>query len=258
MEARTKERETETHLKTLAEHEARRVVAEIHALDAAIASAKERSNQLQNDIFIENENVQTLRMDMKMGTDEMKQWAIVEREKEEDSDALSKYTKQDQKKYAELVANQQKETANILEAEKALYRETTQAHETKIILEKTTEDFRNIHKERQDCIQKVEEITSNVRLRDEEINRQNDRLTAIQVEIAKQIENMELKNKHLLQQISNNDRLEKKIDLDSRELATLKCGTTFFLVLIGIETKRKTSRHKSTSFVMTSTALATP
>ena len=83
-----KEISTEDHLKQLAERESGRFHAEFKKLQGEIAELEDKVNLLQNGIFKGNEQMEQFKLQMNWNQDELEQWALAARQKEEDNLAL--------------------------------------------------------------------------------------------------------------------------------------------------------------------------
>lgn len=70
-------------------------------------------NATQNTIYTDAERVEKLRNDLKIGKEELEEWLRVQQEKEEDSQALEKYAKEDEHKMRELSLHIQKMVADV-------------------------------------------------------------------------------------------------------------------------------------------------
>ena len=102
VDAKVKEISTEDHLKQLAERESGRFHAEFKKLQGEIAELEDKVNLLQNGIFKGNEQMEQFKLQMNWNQDELEQWALAARQKEEDNLALLKYTKADEAKMKDL------------------------------------------------------------------------------------------------------------------------------------------------------------
>lgn len=63
---------------------------------------QERLNDIQNQIFKGNENMEQFKLEMNWNQEELEQWSLAAKQKEEDNLALEKYRRQDEIKIKEL------------------------------------------------------------------------------------------------------------------------------------------------------------
>jgi chromosome segregation ATPase len=110
VDARKREMETEQHLKQLAVRQVGRVESEIVRLKKVADDYKDRTNTVQTDIFKGNEKLDQFKLEMNWNQEELEQWALAARQKEEDEIALERYKRVDDAKSAELTLEIEKLT----------------------------------------------------------------------------------------------------------------------------------------------------
>ena len=93
VDAKIKEIETEDHLKQLAERERGRFQAEYKKLQTELSELLDKVNGVQGAVFKGNERMDQFKLQMNWNQEELEQWALAARQKEEDNLALLKYTK---------------------------------------------------------------------------------------------------------------------------------------------------------------------
>lgn len=93
VDAKIKEIETEDHLKQLAERERGRFRAEFKKLQVELMELQDKVNNAQSTVFKGNERMDQFKLQMNWNQEELEQWALAARQKEEDNLALLKYTK---------------------------------------------------------------------------------------------------------------------------------------------------------------------
>ena len=93
VDAKIKEIETEDHLKQLAERERGRFRAEFKKLQVEFSELQNKVNNAQGAVFKGNEQMDQFKLQMNWNQEELEQWALAARQKEEDNLALLKYTK---------------------------------------------------------------------------------------------------------------------------------------------------------------------
>ena len=93
VDAKIKEIETEDHLKQLAERERGRFNAEYRKLQTELVELSDKVNGVQSAVFKGNERMDQFKLQMNWNQEELEQWALAARQKEEDNLALLKYTK---------------------------------------------------------------------------------------------------------------------------------------------------------------------
>lgn len=90
--AKVKEIETEDHLKQLAERERGRYHMEYKKLQTEMVELADKINGVQAAVFKGNERMDQFKLQMNWNQEELEQWALAARQKEEDNLALLKCT----------------------------------------------------------------------------------------------------------------------------------------------------------------------
>jgi hypothetical protein len=89
---------------------------------------------------------------MSFNQEELEQWALAAKQKEDDNLALEKYTRADEAKIRDLSLALEKLTLALAEKRRELEREATETQARQVELDKTAEDFRQLHSERQELV----------------------------------------------------------------------------------------------------------
>lgn len=80
------------------ERQSGRLEAEIKKFNKVIVENEERLNDVQVRIFRVNEKVEQIKLELNWNQEELEQWAITGKQKEEDHVTLQKYRKEDDAK----------------------------------------------------------------------------------------------------------------------------------------------------------------
>lgn len=113
VDAKNKEIETEEHLKQITERQSGRLRNEIEKLEQRIADQQDRLNNIQNMIFKANERMDQFKLEMNWNQEELEQWALAARQKEEDNLTLEKFRRADEAKIKELTLQIEKLTIEV-------------------------------------------------------------------------------------------------------------------------------------------------
>ncbi|GMI19911.1 hypothetical protein TrCOL_g10320 [Triparma columacea] len=167
---RNKAIQSEEHLKALAAREKGRYQQEIKTVVAEKVQKKDQLNMVQNQIFKANEEMDSYKLSMNWNQEDLEQWAMAARQKEEDNLALQKYTRADEVKIKELILTVEKLTALEVEKRTALENEATETQSRQIELDRTAEAFKEIHAERQNLVKQWQEAIEAMKRRDVDIN----------------------------------------------------------------------------------------
>merc|ERR1711988_1117794 len=195
VEHKEKEIESEIHLRQLAEREIGRLRAEMAKLDRMAAELQDSVNNVQNKIFRGNEAMDHFKVQLNWNQEELEQWVLASKQKEEDNVALERYAKADAMKINDKALQVERLTVVCNEKKAALDIEVTETQAAQIELDKTAEQFRALHEERQHLIKQWEDALAAMKLRDEPITEASYRFA----DLKKQVEGKdnELKQKRL-------------------------------------------------------------
>ena len=118
------------------------------------------------------------KLQMNWNQEELEQWALAARQKEEDNLALLKYTKADEAKMKDLSLQLEKMLAAVQKKRAELEDEVTETQAAQIELDKTAEDFRSLHRERGELVTQWENAVQAMQKRDEAIKRARERIAS--------------------------------------------------------------------------------
>ena len=82
----------------MTERQSGRLESEIKKFNKVIVDNEERLNDIQVRIFRINEKVEQIKLELNWNQEELEQWAITGKQKEEDHATLQKYRKEDDSK----------------------------------------------------------------------------------------------------------------------------------------------------------------
>eukprot|EP00698_Gefionella_okellyi_P005721 TRINITY_DN15185_c0_g1_i1.p1 TRINITY_DN15185_c0_g1~~TRINITY_DN15185_c0_g1_i1.p1 ORF type:complete len:936 (-),score=307.22 TRINITY_DN15185_c0_g1_i1:68-2806(-) len=169
LDAKRRELESEDHLKKLAQRESGRVRAEFAKMDREAQDKHDAINVIQNAIFKGNEKLDKYNLQLTISREELEQWALAAKQKEEDNQALARYHAVDNVKIKAMSLELEKLTEKVQQKKKALEEEVTDTQSAQIELDKAAEDFRQLHRERTDLLAQWDEAIQAMQRRDEAI-----------------------------------------------------------------------------------------
>merc|ERR1719163_907839 len=156
---------------------------------------------------------------MNWNQEELEQWALAAKQKEEDNLAMEKYTRADEAKIKELTLQLEKITVACHAAKEDLEVEVTETQAKQIELDKTADEFRALHRERQQLVSQWQESLESMKRRDVEIGLAGEKYAeAMQVLNEKQAtlqDNVDM----LEMQEKDNKELQGKIEMRDRIVA---------------------------------------
>lgn len=216
--AKSKEMNTESHLRQIGKREIGRINQELTKIKRELEDIQDRSNVIQNNIFQGNNKMDAFRAEMNMNQEELEEWALAAKQKEEDHQALERYEHIDDSKVHNLLIEVEKVTTSVQEAKEILEAAITETESKQIELDKTAQEFRRMHKERQTLIEQCSVVSDAMKRRDDDINKASEeyadliKKTNEQKEVVKQQEDVLKRNK------KDNSELELQIAAKERTL----------------------------------------
>ncbi|XP_046349187.1 coiled-coil domain-containing protein 39-like isoform X1 [Haliotis rufescens] len=217
--ARKHETETESHLLKIAQREDGRLQQEINKLEKELEELKEKKNIYENNIFRQTQKLEEMKSQMNWDQQALEAWLEESARKDEDAMTLQKYTRQDESKIKELSLRMEKLTDEAAKKRHQLDHEMTETLTAQIELDKTAEDFRKAHSERQELIQQWEYTIEQMQRRDKEMDLLAAQLARVKLEVRKREESIKEKQQFLEYEIENNQDQEVKISSAERQSA---------------------------------------
>ncbi|KAM6257893.1 coiled-coil domain-containing protein 39 [Porphyrio hochstetteri] len=220
--ARENEIETEQHFKALAERECGHLKREIKRLEDERVSLREKKNSQENTISKTTKKLENLKQQMNCDEEVLESWIKESNRKDNDAITIQKYAQQDEGKLGVLSLQVEKLTVEANQKHRALDNEFTETTTAQIELDRTAEDFRRVHQERQEVIRQWENTTQQMQKRDQQI----DQCALLIEEIKQEIREKEIllkeKTSFLVNETLNNTEYEKKIFSAEREATSLR------------------------------------
>lgn len=171
VDAKRNEADTEDHLKALAARQLGRLQVEVVKLKKQQGDVQDQINAFSNQLMRGNEKLDQFKLEMNWNQEELEQWAIAARQKEEDELTIEKYRRADDLKVRELTLALEKLTVENSMKKKELAELVTDTQAKQIELDKTAELFRQLHDDRKRLIQQWEESVTSMKTRDVQLER---------------------------------------------------------------------------------------
>lgn len=168
-DAKSREAEGEGHLRQLAARAAGRMEKERAAAEKEREELLDKAKRTQQGILKGTETLDQFRLLMNWNQEELENWALASRQKEEDNLALQKYRQQDDSRVKELNLAIEKMTKAVSEKKSELEAEVTESQAAQIQLYKTADDFAALHAERAQLVRQWEEAVEAMQRRDQAI-----------------------------------------------------------------------------------------
>eukprot|EP01065_Artemidia_motanka_P027081 TRINITY_DN32319_c0_g1_i1.p1 TRINITY_DN32319_c0_g1~~TRINITY_DN32319_c0_g1_i1.p1 ORF type:complete len:879 (+),score=488.62 TRINITY_DN32319_c0_g1_i1:56-2692(+) len=218
-DAKRREIQSEDHLAQVAEREAGRVKQEMKRFERVQEELQEKIDSIQNAIFHGNVKMDEFKASMNFQQEELEQWDLARKQKEDDTMALERYSKADAAKIKELNLQIEKLSRAVQDKKKEVEAEITETQAAQIELDKTAEDFKTQHRARQELIEQWEDAIHAMHKRDEVINAARERYAEGKQWQQKRTEQLRDRAAFLAVEQQNNKELENKIAQEERVLA---------------------------------------
>jgi len=221
LNARKNEHETESHIKQIAEREGGRLNQEVTRFLNEMSELNERRRIHENDIFLANQQFESMKSQMKWDQQALEAWLEESAQKDEDAMTLQKYSKQDEGKIKDLVLKIEKLVDQSQIKKKEVDKQTMETLTLQVELDKTAEEFRRTHKDRQELIRQWENIIQQMQRRDNDIDSSAQDLMRLNIEILNNKEELDKKKKFYEDQKSINFQVQREIDQLDQSIADL-------------------------------------
>lgn len=119
-----------------------RMKKDLEKLGLERAELQEKVTSLQNQIYKATEKMDQFKLLMNWNQEEIEQWALAQRQKEEDNAAMEKYRHQDAAKMKELTLALEKMSKAVVDKKSDLEAEVMETQAAQVQLDKAADDFR--------------------------------------------------------------------------------------------------------------------
>merc|ERR1719407_423931 len=196
-----------------------RIGAEITRLQKISEEYQDRTNSLHNEIFKGNEKLDQFKLEMNWNQEELEQWALAARQKEEDELTLEKYRRADEAKIRELMLAQEQLTMENAKKKEQLEKEVTETQASQIERDKTAEQFRQLHTDRKTLINQWEDAVKNMQTRDKQLEKRAQTYAEELQRKRQQDQKLQEKRRYHEKPLQENEKVQQAITETDRELA---------------------------------------
>jgi chromosome segregation ATPase len=167
-------------------------------------------------MFAANEKLEQFKQNMNWNQEELLQWSLAAKQKDEDKEALEKYEKIDNVKIKNLTLKMEKAAQSVQDAKKLLDDEVTETQAVQIELDKTAEEYRRLHLQRQDLIRQWNDAVEAMHKRDQDIAKVGEKIAAVKNKSRQRERNLNEMKEFLSAEEVNNKQLQVNIGTASR------------------------------------------
>ena len=215
----TKEIESEDHLKQLAERQIGRIYSELQRIELQAGDFQDRLNSIQNEIFKGNEKLDQFKLEMNWNQEELEQWALASRQKEDDNLTLLKYKQADDAKIKELTLHIERITMEVRGKQSELDREVTESQAKQIELDKTAEEFKRTHSERHELYERLQETIKACKRLDKQFSDMLEQFKQERMRIRKKEETLSQRVKAYENLKGESQKIQSQNTLEQRKVA---------------------------------------
>jgi len=222
MSAHMKQVETEEHLHAIADREEGRLKQETDKQNKNLELIREKRNNFENKIFAQSQQLEELKAQMNWDQQALEAWLEESARRDEDAITLQKYSNQDNSKLKELALLIEHLTLESQKKRRCLDQETTETLTAQIEMDKTAEEFRKAHADRQNLINQWEVTIEQMQRRDNEMDIAAGDLANVKEEVRLREQLIKEKQSFLESELENNQEMEKKISMEERNAAKFR------------------------------------
>merc|ERR1712113_1162160 len=222
VDSKKNEADTEEHLGQLTNRQLGRLKAEMVRLQKLMDDTQDQVNAFSNELMRGNEKLDQFKLEMNWNQEELEQWAIAARQKEEDELTLEKYKRADDSKVRELTLAVEKLTVENDRKKKELADQVTETQAKQIEMDKTAELFRQLHDDRKKLIDQWEEAVKNMKTRDGQLEKLGEEYAGNLSRKRTKEEKMKEKKRLHEDVEAENNKMEEGIQQTDRQLVRMR------------------------------------
>lgn len=222
IELKKEQADSEKHLSQLADREIGKITADLRRLDAEAVETQDRLNDIQQQIFKGNEELEKLKLEITWNKEEKQQWNSAETQKEKDNMALAKYKRMDDNKIKDLSLQLERLTIAMNTKQAALDKEVTETQAIQIEIDKKAEEFKQLRASRNKYYMMWDDAIQAIGQRHDSTLKITTRNVEIQIIINKNLELLEEKKKQLSREAKSNKDKEKEIQMLDKDIEKKK------------------------------------
>merc|ERR1712217_87494 len=222
VDSKKNEADTEDHLAQLTNRQLGRLRAEQVRLQKLMDDTQDQVNAFSNELMRGNEKLDQFKLEMNWNREELEQWAIAARQKEEDELTLEKYKRADDSKVRELTLAVEKLTVENDRKKKELADQVTETQAKQIEMDKIAELFRQLHDDRRKLIDQWEEAVKNMKTRDGQLEKLGEEYASNLSRKRSKEDKMKEKKKMHEDVEAENNKMEEGIQQTDRQLVRMR------------------------------------
>jgi chromosome segregation ATPase len=217
--AKETQAENEKHLQQVCDREHGKIVSDIGKLEQQTQDIMAKVDGVQSKIVISQRRINQFKDEAKMNQQELDQWIVIARQKEEDFLVLQRYHREDEGRVRSMLLEIEKATG-IIEGKKAeLEQEITQTRALQIELDMTAEQFRKMHEERAQLLAQWESTLQQMQTLNEAIEKTTTGFDTRKTVVEKLHASVAEETKNLDLALSENQKIERQLTIGDHQVS---------------------------------------
>ena len=217
--AKLRQAAEEQHLKQLCEREHGKLISEMQKIQEQTNDVMAKVDGVQSKTVVSQKRINQFKEEAKINQQELEQWLVVARQKEEDFLVLQRYHKEDEGRVKNMIMEIEKAAA-IIEAKKAeLEQEITQTRSLQIELDQTADAFRKMHEERSKLLGQWELTLQQMQTLNQAIEKTTEGFEARKGEIEKLQKTVSEHKKNLETAQATNKQIDRQLTIRDHQVS---------------------------------------
>ncbi|OHT01687.1 hypothetical protein TRFO_31438 [Tritrichomonas foetus] len=217
--AKQSQAEDEKHLQQLCEREHGKIVSEMAKLQQQTQDIMAKVDAVQSKTVISQRRINQFKEEAKMNQQELEQWLVIARQKEEDFLVLQRYKREDEGRVRSMLLEIEKATG-IIEAKKVeLEQEITATRALQIELDMTAEQFRKMHEERAKLLTQWESTLQQMQTLNQAIEKTTEGFEARKGEVEKLHAVVAEQKKNLDAAEASNQQIDRQLTIKDHQVS---------------------------------------
>jgi len=211
----------ETHIKQLFQRERGKIKADLSKLESLTTDIQAKWSEVQAKIFKSQQRVEAFKEEAKMNQQELDQWVVIARQKEEDFLVLQRYKREDEGKIRSMLLELEKGTSICDSKRNELNNEITATRALQIELDMIAEHFRKMHDERSQLLEQWENTMKQMQSLNSSIEKSTTQFDSRKVEVERLNTLVNEEKKNLESSITDNQNIERQLTIGDHKVSQL-------------------------------------
>lgn len=217
--AKQAQAEEEKHLQQLCEREHGKIISQMNQIQQQTQDIMAKNDNIQSKTVVSQKRINQFKEEAKINQQELEQWIVIARQKEEDYLVLQRYSQEDEGRVRSMLLEIEKATG-IIESKKAeLEQEITSTRALQIELDMTAEQFRNLHEERIKLLSQWESTLQQMQNLNEAIDKTSEAFKLRKDDVENYHQMVSEKKKNLESAEAENQRIDRQLTIKDHQVS---------------------------------------